>query len=126
MKLLIFLLAGLVAWWLLRPRVGIKAVDAAKRVADGDAVLIDVREPDEWIGGVAAPAKLLPLSDLRGDRRRWQPLLEEHRGKELILYCRSGVRSAMAVSLLVKDGYRAVNLGGFSAWRRAGLPERQP
>ena len=38
--------------------------EAAPRVRAGDAVLIDVREPDEWSGGVAKGAALLPLSDL--------------------------------------------------------------
>jgi rhodanese-related sulfurtransferase len=68
--------------------------EAAKRVADGTAVLIDVREPAEWAEtGVAAPAALLPLSDLNGDRKQWTEFLEKNRAKELILYCRSGHRA---------------------------------
>ena len=61
----------------------ISAAEADARIKAGTAVLIDVREPDEWSGGVAA-------------------------------------------SLLRKEGYRAVNAGGFGNWSRAGRPVRQP
>jgi hypothetical protein len=44
------------------------AADCLARVLTGDALLIDVREPHEWIGGVADRAVLLPLSDLTGGR----------------------------------------------------------
>lgn len=100
--------------------------DAAQRVAAGKAVLIDVREPDEWQDGVARPALLLSLSDLRGDRKTWNDALEQHRDKELILYCRSGNRSGIAADILEKEGYRVANAGGFAAWRDAGLPVRKP
>ena len=87
-------------------------------------MLIDVREPDEWRSGVAAPAQLLPLSDLQGERRRWAPFLAANKGKELILYCASGIRSGKAALLLRKEGFRTANLGGFLRWRQAGLPTR--
>jgi rhodanese-related sulfurtransferase len=97
------------------------ALDAIKR--DG-AILIDVREPDEWTGGVAAPAVLLPLSDLRHGRKKWGPFLENHRGQKLLLYCAAGVRSGVATRALRREGFHAINLGGFSAWTHAGLPTR--
>lgn len=100
--------------------------EAARRVAAGEAVLIDVREPNEWTDGVAEPALLLPLSDLRGDRTEWKAALEKHREKELILYCRTGNRSGVAAGILEKEGFRTANAGGFSAWRKAALPERKP
>ena len=69
------------------------ASEAASRVAAGTAVLVDVREPGEWAdGGVAEPANLLSLSDLRGDRTGWKSFLAENKDKALILYCRSGNR----------------------------------
>lgn len=99
--------------------------EAAKRVADGKAVLIDVREPAEWAEtGVAAPAALLPLSDLNGDRKQWKEFLEKNRDKELILYCRSGNRSGRAAAILAGEGFRTANAGGFSDWQAAGLPVR--
>lgn len=104
----------------------VSPADAAAKVAAGTAVLIDVREPDEWTGGVASPAILASLSDLRGPRAQWKPLLEENKDKELILYCASGARSGIAAGMLRKEGYNAVNAGGYGGWSAAGLPVRQP
>ncbi len=104
----------------------IAPVEAAARVASGTAVLIDVRESGEWAGGVAEPALLCSLSDLRGARAQWKSVLEANRDKELILYCASGARSGIAAGMLRKEGFNAVNSGGFGAWRSAGLPTRLP
>jgi len=99
--------------------------EAARRVERGEAVLVDVREPAEWKQtGVAAPAVLLPLSDLRGERRLWKPFLEKHRDKEIILACRSGNRSGQAAAILAAEGFRTANAGGFRDWVAAGLPTR--
>jgi rhodanese-related sulfurtransferase len=99
--------------------------EAAKRVADGKAMLVDVREPAEWAEtGVAAPAALLPLSDLNGDRKLWKEFLEKNRDKELILYCRSGNRAGRAAAILAGEGFRTANAGGFGDWQAAGLPVR--
>jgi rhodanese-related sulfurtransferase len=104
----------------------IAPAEAAQRVADGKAALIDVREPKEWTEtGVAAPAALLPLSDLNGDRKQWKEFLEKNRDKELILYCRTGSRSGRAAKLLAEEGYRTLNAGGFQDWQAAGLPTRK-
>ena len=104
----------------------IDSAEAAKRVAGGQAVLVDVREPGEWAStGVAAPAVLLSLSDLQGSRAHWKLFLEENRGKELILYCRSGNRSGIAARILTKEGWSTVNAGAFNDWSAAGLPVRQ-
>ncbi len=100
--------------------------EAARRVEEGKAVLIDVREPKEWTEGVAAPAQLLSLSDLRGERKDWNAFLEKNRGRELILYCRTGNRSEIAAAVLAKEGFTTANAGGFAAWKEAGLPVRQP
>ncbi|MBU3665350.1 MAG: rhodanese-like domain-containing protein [Chthoniobacterales bacterium] len=100
--------------------------EAAQRVQDGSAILVDVREPAEWQGGVAGPALLLSLGDLRGKRDAWRPVLDANRDKEFILYCASGTRSGIAAGILRKEGFNAVNAGGFGSWRAAGLPVRQP
>jgi len=103
----------------------VTSAEAAQLVADGQAVLIDVREPDEWADGVAAPAELLALSDLTGSRQTWKAFLEKNRDQELILYCRSGGRSGRAAQLLAREGFHTANAGGFSDWVRAGLPTRR-
>ena len=101
--------------------------EAARAALDaGTAVLVDVRDPSEWSHGVARPAALLSLSDLRGSRTNWQPFLEKNRDKQILLYCASGARSGMAASLLKREGFDAANLGGFSAWADSGLPVRRP
>jgi hypothetical protein len=70
---IITLAAGvLLIGWILytrRPRVPLAEAQAA--IKSGAAVLIDVREPAEWRGGMAAEAHGLPLSDLSGDRTAW-------------------------------------------------------
>ena len=49
----------------------LKAAEAAKLVADGKAVLVDIREASEWKEtGVAAPAVLLPKSDFDGEQKQ--------------------------------------------------------
>ncbi len=129
MKILILVLGAALAGWLFmrsRPTAGLTPAEIARRVAAGEAILIDVREPDEWASGVAAPARLLPLSDLRGGRRQWQAVLEKNRDKELIFYCRSGNRSGQAAALLAGEGFRTANGGSFARWRNAGQPVRDP
>ena len=127
-QLLVFLLAFAMAFTLLRPLIfggrRIHAFEARQKIESGEAVLVDVREADEWRDGVAAGAELLPLSDLQGARRKWEPFLAAHKDKEIILYCASGLRSGTAALRLKKEGFRAVNLGAFRRWRSAGLPTR--
>jgi rhodanese-related sulfurtransferase len=107
-----------------RSAVSPQEADAAIRA--GTAVLVDVREPDEWNDGVAEPAVLLPLSDLRGSRQSWAPFLQQARGKRLLVYCRSGARSGVAAALLKSEGFETGNIGGFGGWVAAGLPVRKP
>ena len=100
--------------------------EAAKAVASGEAVIIDVREPMEWSAGVAEPAVLLPLGDLKGLRTLWAPFLKKNGDKRLLLYCQAGMRAGLASTLLVSEGYKAENLGGFTQWVKSGLPIRSP
>lgn len=96
--------------------------ECAHRVRSGDAMLIDVREPGEWSGGVAQSARLLSFSDLTGARRQWAPFLAEAKDREILLYCASGARSGLAARLLVAEGRRAANTGGLADWLAAGWP----
>lgn len=105
----------------------VSPVEAAERVAQGKAVLVDVREPDEWADtGVAAPAVLLPMSDFNGAQKLWKPFLEQNAGKDLILYCRSGARSGRVAQKLANQGKTVANAGGFREWEAADLPVRKP
>jgi len=101
---------------------------AAQLVADGKAVLVDVREPAEWLeSGVAAPAVLLPKSEFDAGRLgEWKDFLTKVGDKEIIIYCRSGKRSGAVAEALAKEGHKVANAGGFKDWQAAGLPTRQP
>ena len=100
--------------------------DCAHRVRSGEAFLVDVREPDEWTDGVARSARLLPLSDLTGQRTQWRPFLEEAGDKEILVYCASGGRSGLAARILAAEGLRASNSGGLGDWASAGWPVVRP
>jgi rhodanese-related sulfurtransferase len=96
------------------------------RLSTGQAVLVDVREPDEWRRGVARGAMLLPLSDLTGARTQWKKFLADIGERELLLYCASGARSGMAARLLANEGVLATNAGGLGDWSAAGWPVENP
>jgi rhodanese-related sulfurtransferase len=101
--------------------------EAAQLVADGKAVLIDVREPSEWAeSGVAAPAVLLPKSEFdAGQAGDWKDFLAKVGDKQIITYCRSGRRSGAVAAALAEKGHKVANAGGFQAWQDAGLPVRK-
>ncbi len=127
---LFWLLPGiLVGWFLLRHFLNfgkrVPAIEAAARVRKGKAVLVDVREPAEWRSGVAAPARLLPLSTLQSGSREWATFLAENADREILLYCQSGMRSGMAARLLARKKVRSANAGSFSSWKAAGLPVKK-
>ena len=99
---------------------------AAQLVADGKAVLVDVREPAECAeSGVAAPAVLLPKSDFDGAQKEWKEFLGQTGDKQIILYCRSGKRAGVIAAALAAQGRHVANAGGFADWKSAGLPVRQ-
>ena len=99
----------------------ITPADAAKLVADGKAVIVDVREPSEWAeSGVAAPAVLLPKSEFdAGQLGDWKGFLAKVGDKQIITYCRSGRRSGAVAEVLAKDGHKVANAGGFKDWQAA-------
>ncbi len=99
-----------------KPYRTVMAAQAAA-LADGGAVLLDVREPHEWQAGHAPRARHIPLGQLA---RRAAELPER---RAIVTVCRSGARSARAAAMLARDGREVSNLaGGMRAWARAGLP----
>ncbi len=82
-----------------------------------DAVLLDVREDDEWAAGHAPDATHIPMTTLAGR------LDEIPEADTLYVICRSGGRSARVTSYLNDNGWDAVNVdGGMSMWERLGKP----
>jgi rhodanese-related sulfurtransferase len=87
---------------------------------NANAVIVDVRNPDEWATtGVPPNAALIPLPEF--EQRAPQELPKD---KPIYVICNSGNRSTVASAILIKDGYKKVyNVdGGIQAWLRAGLP----
>ena len=91
----------------------------------GEAVLVDVREPQEWAQARIPGAVLLPLSGFD------PALVEVPPGKKLVFHCRSGVRCGAAAELLAASGLAPKDApihrlgGGILAWAQAGLPIEQ-
>jgi len=84
----------------------------ARRLVQAGARLIDVRTPGEFAAGHLPGASNLPLQELAGR-------LGELGAKDspIVLYCRSGARSASAARSLKTAGFAAVrNLGGMGRW----------
>jgi len=98
--------------------IGPAGLAAARR--DG-AVVVDVREPHEYVEGHVPCARLVPLGSVA---RHADDLRHESRGERPVyLICRTGVRSADAARMLSVAGVDAISVaGGTEAWSSAGLP----
>jgi rhodanese-related sulfurtransferase len=82
---------------------------------DAGALLVDVRQPDEYEAGHVPTARLVPL-DVVSDR-----LDAFTSDGEVLVICRSGARSRAACEFLVEEGVAAVNVaGGTLAWLASG------
>lgn len=91
------------------------SIEQLKQAQATGAMVIDVREPDEYAGGHVSGAHLLPLGDLPA---RMQEL---PRDQTLYLVCQSGGRSMKAADLLAAAGHDVRSVaGGTSAWTEAG------
>jgi rhodanese-related sulfurtransferase len=83
------------------------------------ALLLDVREPDEFSAGHAPNAKLIPLGQLSARLQE----IAEYKDKPIVVMCRSGRRSGIAVSQLQAAGFTQVSnvKGGIHEWEKNGL-----
>ena len=101
--------------------------DAARLMREQDALLVDVRGPDEHARSRIPGARNLPLDQLD------DAALAAHQGKAVLFHCRSGMRTTGHAARLAActGGMQAFIVeGGLDAWRKAGLPvqedRRQP
>ena len=84
------------------------------------AVLLDVREDDEWAAGHAPGAVHIPMGQLP---QRLDELATTFPDRQVPVVCRSGGRSARVTAYLVETGWQAVNVdGGMRAWAAGGRP----
>jgi len=92
----------------------IEADEALQILKDNpDAVLLDVRTEQEFISGHIAGAVLIPVDEISARIAE----LPDDFAAPIIVYCRSGNRSATAARMLIEAGYRKVyDLGGINSW----------
>jgi rhodanese-related sulfurtransferase len=114
---------GMLAWPLIRGGAGggtLTAQGAVHLINRERAVLVDVREPEEFASGHMIGAKNVPLN-----------LLEEkltgavkNKNVPLLLVCATGARAQRAVAMAKKLGYEQAQAvaGGLKAWKEANLP----
>lgn len=94
---------------------GSAEVEAARRTearaaVERGALLLDVRTPEEFQAGHVEGATNIPVQVL-GERAG-----EIASGREVVVYCRSGRRSAAAAEMLRERGHKVIDIGPMTAW----------
>lgn len=99
----------------LSPAMAVKMMNA-----DEDFVVLDVREASETANGKITSAIQIPVGSVV--KRIGE--IDQHKEKPVLVYCRTGARSAIACNHLIKHGFSNVyNLaGGITAWQDDHLP----
>jgi phage shock protein E len=94
--------------------------DAAAKLKSGDAVVVDVRDKDEWHEGHIPDATHISRGTIELEIEEKVP----DQNVMIICHCGGGGRSALAAETLQKMGYKNVRsmAGGLRAWKAAGLP----
>src|SRR5437588_4673243 len=94
--------------------------DAAAKLKSGEAVIVDVRDKDEWDEGHIPGAMHLSRGTIELDIEEKVPDTDAM----IICHCGGGGRGALATESLQKMGYKSVRnmSGGFKAWKAASLP----
>lgn len=98
--------------------IQLSPADAQKRLTRQGAVLVDIREPDEFARRHVRGALSFPLSDFE------RAHLKIEAGQDVIFTCRTGMRTGANCARLAAavDGPAYVLQGGVDAWAAAGLP----
>jgi rhodanese-related sulfurtransferase len=126
-NLLLFVVAlvsgGMLLWPLVRRTTGgpwVNPTQATQLINREDALVVDVREANEFASGHVLGAKKLPLARLDAVGAD----LAKRKERPVIVYCDGSDRAAKAAAALRKQGFtRVLNLsGGLGAWQQAGLP----
>ena len=90
--------------------LGKREQETLKEILKGDVFLVDVRSPDEFASGTVVGAVNIPLGLITDQLTRFDAK------KRIVVFCRSGMRSAQAKGILEKAGYSGVVNGG--AWQK--------
>lgn len=98
--------------------ITLSPAEARRKLSGGEAVLIDIREPDEFVRCHVAGAQSRPLSQWGTEALPAAP------GQDVIFTCKSGMRTGGACDRLAAaaPGRAYILEGGIDGWKRAGLP----
>jgi rhodanese-related sulfurtransferase len=119
-----FVSGAMLLWPLVQRRFSpmkeIGNLNATHLINHRDALLLDVRETNEYESGRLPRAVHVPLSQLESRASE----LAKHKSRPVVAYCASGNRSRMAGTALAKMGFSEIYHlhGGYRAWKEAGLP----
>jgi len=114
---------GMLAWPLIRSRAAgpaLSTLQATQLINARNAVVLDVRTPQEFATGSLPGARNVPADKL-GEK-----LPDIKKDKPVIVVCASGGRAGRAAAQIRAGGHAEVYVlaGGIAAWRDAGLPIR--
>ena len=105
------------------PFTRISVKEAKEKLDKGEAVMVDVRNPDEYVEVHAEGVRLIPVNTVIGEVDQIREFAGE---KEVLFICKSGQRSALAAEYATAAGLGDRGLynveGGTVAWVEAGLP----
>jgi rhodanese-related sulfurtransferase len=125
MLILVVILSGAMLVWpfvqrRLSPAKDVGNLEATRLINSGNALLVDLRETQEFSGGRLPNAVHIPLSQLgsRGGE------LARDVGRPVVTYCLTGNRARSAAGALARLGFKDIYSlqGGFRGWKDAGLP----
>jgi rhodanese-related sulfurtransferase len=105
------------------PFTRVSVTEAKEKLDKGEAVMVDVREPNEYVEVHAAGVRLIPVNTVLGEVKQFRDFAG---GKEVLFICKSGARSALAAEFAIAAGLDELALynveGGTQAWVAAGFP----
>jgi len=98
----------------------LKPVDAVRLINRAGPLVLDVREDSEFGKSYITGAKHIPVAEL--EQRIAE--LDDWRERDILIYCRTGQRSAKAAAALKRHGFTSLYKldGGIMAWQSANLP----
>jgi len=114
---------GMLIWPALRRSTGgpsITTLQATLMINQQNALVLDVRDGEEYAKGHVLNSRHLPMGELAERSAE----IEKYKAKPVIVVCQSGNRSDKAAATLRKQGFGQVFSlnGGIGAWQQAGLP----
>ena len=113
---------GMLAWPMIRGANSgsLTAQGAVQLINRERAVVVDVREPEEFAAGHVTGAKNVPLGQLE----QKLPGAVKNKSLPLLLVCASGARAQRAAAMAKKLGYEQAQAvaGGLKSWKEANLP----